>query len=62
MNSIDDNIKWMTEVEVITHTKSEKNVNIGTRTERALVFLDTWSVVNEDGSVKTGLLGYLVSD
>ena len=25
----------------------------GARTERALAFLDTWSVIGEDGSVKT---------
>ena len=46
LNSIDDDIKWTTEGEVETH--SEHN-----NTERALAFLDTWSVINEDGTIKT---------
>ena len=46
LNSIDDDIKWTTEGEVETH--SEDN-----NTERALAFLDTWSVINEDGTIKT---------
>ena len=52
LNSIDEDIKWMTEREVTMHTQSNE-ANIGTRTERALAFLDTWSVANEDGSIKT---------
>ena len=40
LNSIDDDIKWTTEVEVTIHTVSNEELNIGTRTERALVFLD----------------------
>ena len=43
----------MTEGEVTTHTVNNETVNIGTRTERALAFLDTWSVINDDGSIKT---------
>ncbi|XP_068739082.1 uncharacterized protein [Montipora capricornis] len=46
LNSIDDDIKWIIEGEVETH--SEDN-----NTERALAFLDTWSVINEDGTIKT---------
>ena len=42
LNSIDDHIKWMTEGDVIKRTQSEEEVNIGTRTERALALLDTW--------------------
>ncbi|XP_068748853.1 uncharacterized protein [Montipora capricornis] len=44
--SIDDDIKWTIEGEVETH--SEDN-----NMERALAFLDTWSVINEDGTIKT---------
>ena len=49
LNSIDYDIKCMTEEKVITHIVSSEEVNIGTRTERAL--LDTWSVINDDGSI-----------
>ena len=45
LNSIDDDIKWTKEGEVETH--SEDN-----NTERALALLDTWSVINEDGTIK----------
>ena len=48
----DFDIKWTTQGEVTTHTASNE-VNIGTRTERALDFLDTCLVVNDDGSIKT---------
>ena len=50
LNSRDDDIKWTTEGEVTTRNEE---VNIGTRTERALAFLDTWSVINEDVPIKT---------
>ena len=61
LNSIDNDIKWTTEGEVTTHTHarthahtlSNAEVNFDTRTERVLAFLDTWSVVYEDGSIKT---------
>ena len=52
LNSIDD-IKWTTELEVTTHTLSSEEVNISTRTERALAFLVTWSVISDDGLIKT---------
>ena len=52
---IEDNTKWMTEGEVTTHTESNKDVNIDTRIEGALVFLDTWSVIYDDGLIKTKL-------
>ena len=32
-------------------------LNIGTRTERALVFLDIWSVINDNDSIKTKVYG-----
>ena len=51
-NSIDNDIKWTTEVEIIVHTQSEVEVNIDTRTERALALLDTWLVANENGSIR----------
>ncbi|XP_064635226.1 uncharacterized protein LOC135492606 [Lineus longissimus] len=51
LNSIDDDIKWTTEPEVTIPVSDQETV--GDRTERALAFLDTWSVVNEDGSIKT---------
>ena len=53
LNSIDDDMKWTTEGEVITHRVSNEDLNIGTRTERAMAFLDTWLVINDDGSIKT---------
>ena len=53
LNRIDDHINWATEGEVTTHTVSNEEVYIGTRTKRALAFLDTWSVINDDGSIKT---------
>ena len=43
----------MTEGEVTTHTLSNEEVNIGTRTERAMAFLDIWSVINGYSSIKT---------
>ena len=36
-----------------THVVNNEEVNIGTRTEKALAFLDTLLVINEDGSIKT---------
>ena len=53
LNSIDDDIKWMTEGKIITHTWRNEEENIVTRTERALAFFNTWLVINEDGSIKT---------
>ena len=36
-----------------THTVSNEEVNISTRTERTVAFLDTWSLINDDGSIET---------
>ena len=52
LNTVDEDIKWTTEGEVVTELGVEKE---GTekRVERALAFLDTLSVINEDGSIRT---------
>ena len=47
---MDDDIKWTTEGEVVKEVEVEGLEN---KTERGLAFLDTLSVVNEDGSIKT---------
>ena len=52
LNTIDDDIKSRTEGEGTTHTVSNEEVNISTRTEREQAFLDTWPVINGDGSIK----------
>ena len=47
---VDDDIKWMTEGEVVTKTMLEGSTIVGeemsVRVERALAFLDTWMVVD----------------
>ena len=48
--TVDDDIKWTTEGEVVKEVEVEGLEN---KTERGLAFLDTLSVVNEDGSIKT---------
>ena len=50
LNTVDDDIKWTTEGEVVKEVDVEGLEN---KTERGLAFLDTLSVVNEDGSIKT---------
>ena len=50
LNTVDDDIKWTTEGEVVKEVEVEGLEN---KTERGLAFLDTLSVVNEDGSIKT---------
>ena len=47
---MDDDIKSMTEGEVVKEIEVEGLEN---KTERRLAFLDTLSIVNEDGSIKT---------
>ena len=54
LNMVDADIKWSTEGEVervITEDADEEIV--WDRVERALAFLDTWSVISSDGSIKT---------
>ena len=58
LNSMDDGIKWMTEGEVVTKALLEGSTMVGeeetsVRVERALAFLDTWTVVGSDGSIST---------
>ena len=54
LNTVDADIKWTTEGEVemmITEDADEEIV--WDRVERALAFLETWSVISPDGSIKT---------
>ena len=50
LNTVDEDIKWMTEGEVVKEVEVEGMEN---RMERGLAFLDTLSVINEDGTIKT---------
>ena len=56
LNSVDDDIKWMTEGEVEIKAQIEGSTMVGeeeisVKVERAFVFLDTWMVVESDGSI-----------
>ena len=56
LNSVDDDIKWMIEGEVMTEALLHGSAMAGEgerliRMERALTFLDTWMVVECDGSI-----------
>ena len=57
LNSVDDNIKWTTEGEVVTKSTLEGSATVGeemsVKVERVLSFLDTWTVVEPDGSIST---------
>ena len=48
LNTVDEDIKWTTVGEVVKDIEGLEN-----RTERCLAFLDTLSVINEDGTIKT---------
>ena len=50
LNMVDEDIKWTTEGEVVKEVEVEGMEN---RMERGLAFLDTLSVINEDGTIKT---------
>ena len=50
LNTVDEDIKWTTEGEVVKEVEVEGMEN---RMERGLAFLDTLSVINEDGTIKT---------
>ena len=50
LNLVDEDIKWTTEGEVVKEIEGVYN-----RTERGLDFLDTLSVINEDGMIDTSL-------
>ena len=47
---MDDDIKWTTEGEEVKEVEVEGLEN---KTERGLAFLDTLSIINENGSIKT---------
>ena len=49
LNTVDDDIKW-TEGEEVKEVEVEGLEN---KTERGLAFLDTLSIMNENGSIKT---------
>ena len=54
LNTVDEDIKWTTEGEVLTE------IEIGGlkhKIERGLAFLNTLSVIMEDGSIKTKVYG-----
>ena len=58
LNSVDDDIKWMREGEVVMEELLDGNAmageeEISVRVERALVLLDTWMVVEFDGYIST---------
>ena len=54
LNTVDPDIKWTTEGEVETVvTKDTEEEIVWDRVERALTFLDTWSAILPDGSIKT---------
>ena len=50
LNTVDEDIKWTTEGEVLKDIEVEDNEK---KVERCLAFLDTLSVINEDGSIRT---------
>ena len=50
LNTVDDDIKWTTEGEVRTELVCEEEDR---KVERTLAFLDTLSVLNEDGTIRT---------
>ncbi len=52
-NTIDEDIQWTTEGEVDLPSNLAGLESIEERTERALAFLDTWSKINNDGSIRT---------
>ena len=53
-NTVDPDIKWTMESEVETVVTEDADEEIvWDRVERALAFLDTWSVIFPDGLIKT---------
>ena len=62
MNLVDDDIKWMTEGEIVMDAPLDGSAMIGEeetsiRVERALTLLDTWTVVEPDGSISMNVSG-----
>ncbi len=52
---MDDDIKWTTEGDVHTRLVSSETEGVAERVERSLAFLNTWSVIKDDGSIKTNV-------
>ena len=52
LNTIDDDIKWTTEGEVQQEIEVE---DMEKKVERCLAFLDTLSVINDDGTIRTSV-------
>ena len=50
LNTVDEDIKWTTEGEVL---REVEGVGSDKKMERELAFLDTLSVLNEDGTIRT---------
>ena len=48
LNTVDEDIKWTTEGEVVKEVEEVEK-----RTKRGLASLDTLSVINENGTIKT---------
>ena len=54
LNSVDDDINWTTEGEVMTDTEVREMVDgeeVSVKVERELAFLDMWTMVETDGSI-----------
>ncbi len=53
LNTVDDAIKWTTEGEIHTRLVSSETEGVAERVEKSLAFLDTRSVIKDNGSIKT---------
>ena len=52
LNSVDEDIKWTTEGEVVTKAQLERSATVGEEDSSVRVaFLDTWTMVESDGSI-----------
>ncbi len=52
LNTMDDDIKWTTEGEIHTILVSCEREGVAVRVERSLAFLDAWSLIKDDGSIR----------
>ena len=53
LNLVDEDIKRTIEGEVAAAVPVDEEVGASARTKRTLAFLDTWSEIKEDGTIKT---------
>ena len=53
LKSVDEDIKWTMEGEIVTDMHMDQDGEVVPQVERTLAFLDTLSVIKEDGSIKT---------